>query len=234
MMKGTVSRRSAIDGRKRALGVAGALGSAKPAGAQGGGDVALVVDAVGAGPARGLQVPDRPVRGGQPGHQGGVRADLERDLRRPARRRFRQRPGAEHRHPPAVLRRDQLLAQRPARAVQRRHPDGRPGEVLSRRQPHLRGREGRLWRRRHRRHRGQHAVAAHRPDEEGRHRERPEDLGRAARRRAQDAGRRHLRRAAALRQEQHDHAGLHLLRAPGRRPGVHAGSARSRSTARNR
>ena len=42
----------------------------------------------------------------------------------------------------------------------------------------------------------------------------PEDLGRAARRGAQDAGRRHLRRAAALRQEQHDHADLHLLHPP--------------------
>ena len=125
----SMTRRRAMQGAGMA-GLAAALG-ARPARAA---EARLRwwSTAVGAGPARGLQVPDRGFRGRQSRHQGGLRADLGRDLSGAAGRRLRQRPGARHRHPPAVLRGRELLRQGPGRAVRRRDQGDRPGEVSTR------------------------------------------------------------------------------------------------------
>ena len=214
-----LSRRRALLGLA-ATGVAAGLPAPRRA-ARPGGDAPLVVAPVRPRPARGLRGPDRQLRGGQPRHQGRVRAHLRRGLPRPARRRLRLRAGPATWSPTCRPSRcSPTTADGPGRAVRRRDRGHRPGQnyypgandVFEIDDGHFAGTGIGNTRR-------QHAVARRRPDGKAARRRRPRDLGRAARRLPEDADRRHLRRPPALRPELDDLADLHRLHPPRRRPG---------------
>ena len=226
MMKGTF-RAVGHNGRKALARWAwpGFAIASKPRRRAGRRDAALVVDAVGAGAARSLQGRRSPqFEAANPGIKVVFEPTSDEGYSAQLAAAFASEPGAEHRHPPAVLRRaDLLLAQRPGRAVRRRHPDDRrrtstiPAPTTS-----TRPSNGNLLRHRHRQHRGRHAVAAQGPDGEGRHRGAPKtwDELRAAARKMQGGGIYGAPLPYGL--EQHDVADLHRLHPPRRRQHLRA------------
>ena len=165
----------------------------------GAGDLALVVAAVGAGAARGLQVPDRHLRGRQSRHQGGVRADLGRGLPAQLAAAFAsgQVPNIVTHLPSFAVtnywrrvcssrsttssRRSGRRSTTPAPTTSTRSTTASlPAPASATPPPNM------LWLRKDLMEKAGIDKA-------------PTHLGRAARRVPEDAGRRHLRRAAALR-----------------------------------